>query len=310
MENYLKNGIIFVILFLSIITFALWLSWPVDITPGVTPGTTQIDNFREFQNPQDTGNTAFMVGGLLLMTGLILAGFKFGFGRFVKVFFIFIIFISLMITFGAILSRTGQIGVNEMLENALFILAIVLTGIVIYRPFGLITNVVGFFIAGGISAIMGISFGILPALALLIIFAIYDAIAVYKTKHMVFLAQNIIDSRTPISLFTSGEVKAGTDLSKRKEQESTGFMIGLGDFAIPAILVVSANVFLRDSLVFGLSIPAIGAIIGAIAGYIVLSYMSHHWKQAHAGLPPLNTTLIAGFLIACTIVGEFGWLPF
>ena len=46
--------------------------------------------------------------------------------------------------------------------------------------------------------IFGVSLGTVPVILLLVILAVYDAISVYKTKHMITLAEGVIDLKTPI----------------------------------------------------------------------------------------------------------------
>jgi len=48
--------------------------------------------------------------------------------------------------------------------------------------------------------LFGISFGLLPALLLLSVLAIYDAISVYGTEHMLDLADGVMDLKIPVVL--------------------------------------------------------------------------------------------------------------
>jgi len=52
----------------------------------------------------------------------------------------------------------------------------------------------------GAAALFGISFGLLPALLLLSVLAIYDAISVYGTEHMLDLADGVMDLKIPVVL--------------------------------------------------------------------------------------------------------------
>ncbi len=52
----------------------------------------------------------------------------------------------------------------------------------------------------GAAALFGISFGLLPALLLLSALAIYDAISVYGTEHMLDLAEGVMDLKIPVVL--------------------------------------------------------------------------------------------------------------
>jgi presenilin-like A22 family membrane protease len=78
--------------------------------------------------------------------------------------------------------------------------------------------------------------------------------------------------------------------------ERAAFLIGMGDMIMPSILVVSANVFLQGWRLGGiLNLPAIGAVIGSLAGLtVLLSFVMSGKPQA--GLPPLNGGTILGFL--------------
>jgi presenilin-like A22 family membrane protease len=52
----------------------------------------------------------------------------------------------------------------------------------------------------GAAALFGISFGLLPAVVLLSVLAVYDAISVYGTEHMLDLAEGVMDLRIPVVL--------------------------------------------------------------------------------------------------------------
>jgi presenilin-like A22 family membrane protease len=82
-----------------------------------------------------------------------------------------------------------------------------------------------------------------------------------------------------------------------------GFYMGLGDAIIPTVLVVSANYYLDNFVYyFGLiNTPALGALIGTLAGYAVLSRIAGRGKP-HAGLPFLNSGAILGFAIGYLVL--------
>ena len=129
----------------------------------------------------------------------------------------------------------------------------------------------GILIAAGVASIFGVSLDILPVVILLVLLAVYDAISVYKTKHMITLAEGVIDLKTPI-LFVIPKrrdysfIRDG--IGKLEEGgERAAFIIGMGDLIMPSILVVSANVFIKGWRLLGIiNLPALGAIIGSLAG--------------------------------------------
>jgi presenilin-like A22 family membrane protease len=73
------------------------------------------------------------------------------------------------------------------------------------------------------------------------------------------------------------------------------FFMGLGDAIIPTLLVVASSV--RYASVA----PALGALIGTLAGYAVLSSFAGRGKP-HAGLPLLNSGSILGFTIGYLVM--------
>src|SRR2546428_759311 len=159
------------------------------------------------------------------------------------------------------------------------------------------------FTAAGVTAILGISFGLLPAILLLIALAVYDAWAVYRTKHMITLADELTSQRLPILLVIPK--KAGYSFREQKSlkgqiaagEEREAMFIGLGDLIIPGILSVSAFTFLNDPTLnllgrsFGAIAPfmmvALGTVVGSLLGFFVL--MRYVLKgNPQAGLPLLN----------------------
>lgn len=169
----------------------------------------------------------------------------------------------------------------------------------------------GLLLGAGVAAIFGVSLGLMPVLLLLLLLAVYDAISVYRTKHMIALAEGVIGLKTPIlfvvpkkrdySFIRDGVGDLGGD------GERGAFIIGMGDLIMPSILVVSSTVFLPATLPLGLNIPALGAMAGSVVGLAVLLWFVNSGKP-QAGLPPLNGGTIAGFLIGCAAAGAWSWL--
>ncbi len=172
------------------------------------------------------------------------------------------------------------------------VITIALTVLLYIYPEWYILDATGLVIGGGAAAMFGISLDILPVILLMILLAIYDAISVYKTKHMVSLAESIVDMRLPI-LFVLPR-KRNFSIVKNSDMGEAFFM-GLGDAIIPSMLVVSAFVNYTSAA------PALGAALGTLAGYAVLSRIAGRGKP-HAGLPFLNSGAIIGFVIGLALL--------
>jgi presenilin-like A22 family membrane protease len=171
-----------------------------------------------------------------------------------------------------------------------------------------VIDVVGIFICAGISTIFGVSMTTLPAILLLIILAVYDAISVYKTRHMVTLAEGVLNVKAPLLFVVpkNRDYSFRTDqinISGGQEKPREAFFLGLGDAIIPTILVISANWSLsapsQQSL--GMTLPAFGAMLGTYFGFLVLMIISREKPQA--GLPFLNSGALLGFFLACALSG-------
>lgn len=187
------------------------------------------------------------------------------------------------------------------------IVSIVLSIALFYYPEWYLVDIVGILVAGGVAALIGISIGLLPIIVLLIILAIYDAISVYKTKHMVSLADKVMEFKLPILLVVPK--KRGYSFLQQKGlkkqldegEEREAMFIGLGDIIIPGTLVVSAFHFLPTTTgwlgISGNLLVAIFTLVGILVGF---SALMHYVLKGNpqAGLPLLNSGAILGFFIS------------
>ncbi|HKV90855.1 MAG TPA: presenilin family intramembrane aspartyl protease PSH [Thermoplasmata archaeon] len=192
------------------------------------------------------------------------------------------------------------------------VLAVSLLLALTIEPQWYIVDLAGFVAAGSLTALLGISFGILPTFILLIALMVYDAIAVYGTKHMITLADVVTEMKVPILMVMpaspgfdytqSGGLKA--QQGKPREEREAMFM-GLGDIVIPGTLVVSAFISLPARVAaFGIGgnlLAALGALVGSLVGYAVLVRLVNR-GNAQAGLPFLNGGALAGYAITYLLV--------
>jgi presenilin-like A22 family membrane protease len=174
---------------------------------------------------------------------------------------------------------------------------------------------VGFVAGAALTAFLGIFIGLLPVLIFLSILMVYDAIAVYWTKHMVSLADVVVDMKLPLLMVMPtepsfdyakmGSLKEHTQKVQDNPEEREALFMGLGDAIIPGILVVSSYVFLPTTpAILGIGsnlIVALGAMAGSLVGYAVLMKVVEGGNP-QAGLPFLNGGAIAGFFLALFLV--------
>jgi presenilin-like A22 family membrane protease len=214
---------------------------------------------------------------------------------------------------GAVLLRPYSLEV--VLTPALALAGIVSAGLylsLLMEPQWYVVDLAGFVAAGALIAILGISFAILPAMLLLGVLMVYDAIAVYRTKHMVSLADAVTDMKLPILMvmpdatdFDYPHAAPLREQRARPVEERSALFMGLGDVVIPGTLVVSAFVWLPPNPhVYGIAANlwvALATLVGSLFGYALLMRRVATGNP-QAGLPFLNGGAIAGYLLCYALV--------
>jgi presenilin-like A22 family membrane protease len=282
------------ILLLAVEAGSILLSLPV-----------QAAGLAAFDDPNSVANPVIFVLILLAFTGLLLILIKYNLKKVITA----VIGISIFLTFGYIFTAlvTMVMGATDAAIVVMLILSVLATVVLYAYPEWYVIDVLGILIGAGVASIFGVSLNIWPVIVLLIILAVYDAISVYKTKHMITLAEGVIDLKTPI-LFVIPKRRSYSfireGIGKLEDGgERSAFIMGMGDLIMPSVLVVSANVFSKSDRLFGaINLPALGAIIGSLAGLVVLLYFVTSGRP-QAGLPPLNGGTIIGFLVGWALVG-------
>ena len=266
-----------------------------------------------FENPNDPLIPVYYIVAMVAFTFAILYIIKKKRENIVKWIFLgavgFTIFYVLLVTIAAFTYDTVSLIVSLGAT-------IVLMYYLVKRPEWYVVDIAGILMAVGVIGIFGISLSILPVLILLIILAVYDAISVYGTKHMVALADGVTQMRLPILLvvpkhtgYSYLEQKPLKQQIDEGEEREAMFM-GLGDVIIPGILVASAFNFLPEGTILGLDsslVVALGTLVGAVVGFgLLMRFVLKGNPQA--GLPLLNGGAIIGYLISYLLV--YGDLSF
>jgi len=264
-----------------------------------------------FNDPNDLGNLLVFFVIMLAVTITILLIAKFWKKQFIQViilgsvgytsFFVFYTLLSLMVT--------GNLSLLlSLLAAAILVLALV------KYPEWYVIDFCGIIVGVGSIGLFGISLSVFLVIVLLIGLSIYDAISVYKTKHMIDLADAVMDLKLPVLLVVPKTRKysllAETKGLKKKledNEEREAFFLGLGDIVFPGILVAASFHSIPD---IGLLI-AFSVMIGTLIGFAALMSVVIKGKP-QAGLPYLCTGAILGYVVASYLLtGGLGIiLPF
>ncbi len=182
-------------------------------------------------------------------------------------------------------------------------LAIMLVYILYKYPEWYVIDLTGILIGAGAIAIFGMSLSIFLVIIFLAALAIYDAISVYKTKHMIDLADTVMDLKLPVLLVVPkirkySLIKETKRLKKQIEEkeERDAFFMGLGDIVMPGILVAAVYNTIPNGLLL-----SIGIIIGTLIGFSILMIFVMRGKP-QAGLPLLCGGAIIGYIISSLIL--------
>jgi presenilin-like A22 family membrane protease len=273
--------------------------------------------FQAFEDPGDPMNPFLYLAAIMLFTGMILLIVKLGKKGIIKALILFATWAVLLDVFmlGFAYLFYYWFGIDYIvpgfgLWELSFVFAAMLSSAITYAlvifPEWYVVNGVGILVGAGVASILGISLWILPMLILLIALAVYDAISVYKTKHMISLADAVTEQHLPVLMvfpkdenYTFMEQKGiKQEIDSGKEREA--MFIGLGDIVIPGALVVSAFVNLPwdgDGILAKPLLVAIGTMAGILVGFSML--MRYVLKgNPQAGLPLLNGGAIAGYALS------------
>jgi presenilin-like A22 family membrane protease len=132
----------------------------------------------------------------------------------------------------------------------------------------------------GLGGVFGWSFSPTTAVILLVTFSVYDIIAVYKTKHMVKMAQNMVESGAVFGLI----------ITSKKPRDLV--ILGSGDILLPLILASSVA---TTSVIDALTVSAFAAV-GLFVTHLIFS--NQKTRKPMAALPPIATLAVIGYLVA------------
>ena len=147
------------------------------------------------EDPQNPTNAVVYVAAILVATGVMLVAIKLAQDRAIRALLIFTgVYLSwfvLQVVVPAVVVWEGF--------NVLAVVIALLLGVALYvYPEWYVIDSTGIVMGAGGAGLFGISFGLLPAILLLTILAVYDAISVYGTEHMLTLASGMMDLKVPI----------------------------------------------------------------------------------------------------------------
>jgi presenilin-like A22 family membrane protease len=225
------------------------------------------------ENPEDPVNSLALIAYIIVMSGVLLLVIKFLKGKFI--YWLFKAFESIAV-FGA-----ATIVFASFFDSILVIVpaaALIIARIVFSKNIWL-RNAGTIIAVSGAGAVVGASLGVIPIIVFMTALAIYDIIAVFKTKHMITLAKAI----------TKKNLSFTYALPTKEHQ----FELGAGDLVVPLAFAVS--VLAESILLFKAPfyfIPPTAILFASLLG--LLTTMDYVSKRVGKALPalPFQTALM------------------
>jgi len=250
-----------------------------------------------FQNPNDPLNVVYFVLSLVVITAVLLFIAKFWKKRFIQAIVLgsigYMTFYLFYPFFAIAVSEVFAVVFSVAVGAAIVVL-------LVKFPEWYVIDVCGVLFGSGSIAMLGISMSISLVVVLLVGLAIYDVISVYKTKHMIDLADVVLDLRLPVMLVIPKKreyslIKDTKSLREKldEREERDAFFMGLGDVVMPGVLVASTFYNITDAGLF----VALSVMVGTLVGFVVLVLFLVK-GEPQAGLPYLCGGAILGYIVS------------
>jgi len=247
------------------------------------------------QVEDESNSWIFIVFALLFGTALILLLVKYKLHSFWKFWFSFSVFLSLFIALYPYLRKVfTYLSIQQYSLIITAILVIFLTYFKIWNKGFIAHNLTEIFIYGGVAALIVPIVNIKSGIIILIIIAVYDAYAVWKSKHMVKMAQfqsESVFAGLEVPTKFSKQKSGGKSFKKTlvKQSMSSNAILGGGDIAFPLIF---AGVVLKTT---GSYLFSFFIIIGA---FLALSYLLFFGKpdKFYPAMPFISFGCLVGYL--------------
>ena len=161
----------------------------------------QQEGHQVVEDTTDPTISVLYVGAIIVATALMLAAMKYGGDDALRLIIIFASgYISLFV-FQVIVPNVLTVDVGGSTVDVIAWLGAAAVAVALYSyPEWYIIDAAGIVMGIGGAGLFGINFGILPAVVLLAVLAVYDAISVYGTEHMLTLASGVMEMRVPVVL--------------------------------------------------------------------------------------------------------------
>lgn len=172
-----------------------------------------------------------------------------------------------------------------------FPLIAVLIYFLVKKPSAIIHNLAFIFAVSGMAAVVGLQLAPKEIILMLLFFSIYDFIAVYKTKHMVKMAEVMVENKAIVGLVIPQKTSDFKANLNKMPIKGNFMILGGGDVVFPLILAVSMlnQGILQFFIIIGFS------LLGLLAVFLI--FISKKQRTPMPALPPIALACIIGYVV-------------
>jgi len=241
MKHDLKITLFLLMLFLVAQVVGLFLLnqsiVSIEKTDNGTIEVTYSENLVERPDLKGESSFTYTLSMILIGTVLLLLLIRFKLFKVWKIWFFIAVWGALSIALSVLLNEITAV-----------VIAFILTYFKLFRPNIFIHNVTEIFMYGGIAILLSPIFSVFWAIMLLIAISAYDALAVWKLKHMITLAKAQAEEKMFAGLlipYSKVEFHIKADIPKGfKEKGVKSAILGGGDIAFPMLFAGSVMTWL------------------------------------------------------------------
>ena len=262
--------------------------------------------FQDVEDPSDPTNSLLYVGAILVATVAMLGAFRYGGDRVIRAVLVGSSGYLSFYVFAVLVPTLPAAGVAAF-APALALAALVTVALWVH-PEWYVIDAAGVVMGAGAAGLFGVNFGVLPALVLLVVLAVYDAISVYGTEHMLTLAEGVMDLKVPVVLVVplslsysfldaapaAGGSDADPDVAESDDIEADAdeaLTDGSGDSDADGSEGADGDDGTRDAFFIGLGDAVMPAVLVASAGFFAPVGVSSLVPGLALTLPALTAML-------------------
>ena len=144
----------------------------------------------------------------------------------------------------------------------------------------------------GAASFFGLGFDPAIIVVLLVLFSFYDFVAVYKTKHMVKIAKEMIEKKVVLGFIIPKQLKYFKDGLAKVQPAGNFLILGGGDVVFPNLLAVSVV----PSGIIKALIVVLFSLAGSFFSYWI--FVNQKDSEPIPALPPVALFSIIGYFVS------------